>query len=314
MSEVQLFKAPTTITGSNKIVYPEHIPSIVIDEVIGLFFKSKPRELSPTQASIAAVNEMIGNNLFPTQRVADPLDTLAVLARQVPIILSEILETLQASLDWISYTNQTYEKIPGEFINGVADIIYTVGGLAARLGSKPDEGSLLLGLCYTILAPHRQEVMTGVCGEQMSKFISSNDIILVQDIFDRKGIEIVFHDPGNGNLVIKSAKDQVVDGEHYPKGKWLKGPHFRPYKIRDEVIKSYVDSGIPTRIRDFVRYFIFSRPHPDLPHPIDSLNHWLDLLNELIVYNFGEEWKMNLTKRDRIIEVLEELTSELAKD
>lgn len=302
MSQVQLFKAPNqTLVLSNGISETEL--AALMGEVCDIFFIRKtPYTPGSIQSSISQVNEMVGNNLLPSLHQPSLADNLAVLAKQVPIILSEVLETLlPATSLLLQDTKYTNEELVEELINGFADIIYTAGGYAARLGEQIDLHFGLPGICRINMSPYYQEIMVGVCGEQMSKFIKESDINLAKDLFAAKGIEITIT-PGTGDwFVIKSAKDQTVNGEHYPEGKWLKGPHFQKYKLPNEYITHFLtDGNLDTRINEIAKYFLSISM-------VTKLTDTLDKLNEIIVASFGSGWKMNLAKRNKIIISLAEL-------
>lgn len=303
MSQVQLFKAPKQTLTLTTVSETEL--TMLMREVSDVFFMrrvSHNLDVEGVQLSISQVNEMVGNNLLPLKQSPSLADQLAVLAKQVPIILSEIAETIRAATSWLlEDTTHPVEELVEEIINGFADTIYTTGGYAARLGEYIDLRFGLPGICTINLNPCYDDIMNGVCGEQMSKFIKECDIGLAQELFDKKGIEITITPGTDDWFVIKSAKDQMVGGEHYPEGKWLKGPHFQKYKLPAEIITHFINDGnMGIRVKEIARYFLSHRR-------ITILTDTLDKLNEVIVENFGDAWKMNLHKRNRVVQWLNEL-------
>lgn len=299
----ELFKAPPLVNP----VDIELLPDVqdCMDSIIDLFYRrSNPTSTDPTKLdifkSIVEVNSAIGNNLFPPKHLSPIADSVAVLARQLPIIFSEIHEMVSGGLKCRDDRNASNIE---EFLNGVADTEYTILGLAARLGDDCHKRSYLGDLILLTLGQNYQDIMEGVCGEQSSKFITYSDIHYTVDLFKERGIEVDILPTPSGVFVIKSAKDQVVNGEHYPKGKWLKGPNFERYKLPESIINEL--KNCEYFYSDILAILHALRKR----RTVEVLLHQVNKLNDYVVRLFGEEWKMNLTKRDEMFDMLNVLSS-----
>ncbi len=97
----------------------------------------------------------------------------------------------------------------------IADMLFTVYGMAARLGIPADEDFKL------------------VCDSQYTKFDTClEDAIKTRDRYLKRGIETYFEIKPNANgeklWVTYSASDQIdIENKPYPKGKWLKSANFK---------------------------------------------------------------------------------------
>lgn len=294
MSNVQLFKAPPLVNP----IDPDTLEAAqdCMDDIVGFFYRPGD-PLSDIFRSVMEVNYAVGNSLFPPAHLTLIVDRLAVVAKQLPIIISEMHEMVSGGIKCLVDSDDASVE---EFINGVADTHYTVLGLAARLGNNNYKTSYFGDILRLALGPHYTEIMNGVCGEQASKFILENEILQAIELFKSKGIDVTIIPDGSGMFVIKSAKDQIVNGEHYPAGKWLKGPKFERYKLPVPVVGLF--KSLPNFDKMVVDLILAL--YADSAKTL--LTEKLDRLNGYIVHYFGEEWKMNLTKRDEIFTMIKD--------
>lgn len=298
-----LFKAPSLVNPHDIELLPE--VQDCIDIIIDLFYhRPNTTPTDPTKLdifkSIIEVNSAIGNNLFPPKHLSPTVDSVAVLARQLPIIFSEIHEMVTGGMKCRDDRNASNIE---EFLNGVADTEYTILGLAARLGDDCHKRSYLGDLIRLTLGRNYRDIMEGVCGEQSSKFITYSDIHYTVDLFKDRGIDVEILPTPSGVFVIKSAKDQVVNGEHYPKGKWLKGPNFERYKLPESIINEFKNC------EDLYSNILAILYALRKQGAVEVLLHQVNKLNDYVVRLFGEEWKMNLTKRDEFLAMLADQVS-----
>lgn len=289
----QLFKAPPLVNP----IDPDTLGAAqdCMDGIVDFFYR-QGNPLPDIFRSVMEVNYAVGNSLTPPDHLVPIVDRLAVVAKQLPIIISEMHEMVSGGITCLSEENDAAIE---EFINGVADTQYTIMGLAARLGDNNHRTSYFGDILRFVLGSYYTEIMEGVCGEQSSKFILENEIPHAIELFAAKGIEISITPDGSGRYVIKSAKDQIVNGEHYPSGKWLKGPKFERYKLPEHIVTAFKNNP------NFGQ--IVSDPILSLyRNTANKLLTWeMDKLNGFIIYYFGEEWKMNLTKRDEMYAMLD---------
>lgn len=295
---VVLFKAPPLVNPNDIELLPEvqDCMDIIVDL---LYHRSNTTLTDPTKLdifkSIVEVNSAIGNNLFPPKHLTATVDSVAVLVRQLPIIFSEIHEMVSGGIKCLEDRNASNIE---EFLNGVADTEYTILGLAARLGDDCHKRSYLGNLIRLTLGQNYQDIMEGVCEEQSSKFIMYCDIHYTVDLFKGRGIDVDILPTSSGVFVIKSAKDQVVNEEHYPKGKWLKGPNFERYKLPESIINEFKNCE---DLYCNILAILYALRKQDA---IEVLLHQVNKLNDYVARLFGEEWKMTLTKRDEFLAML----------
>lgn len=310
-----LFSAPTQTLSSNGIELTAYQIADVeqsMSRIESVFYPIGKMPVRWWMSSVYATNAAVGNCLAPIRPRTSIADRLAVLAKQLPIIFSEMHEMVTGIKKWSSkdriHSPEVDADIVEEYINGVADTIYTILGLAARLDrqyASCDCGYNLAIHLFRALGDHERVIMNGICEEQESKLIFESDIPATEALFAAKCVKIdIEPTPNEGVFVIKSAIDQAVDGEHYPKGKWLKGPNFVRYKLPADVIANILDQEhlyqLLGKMFDIVHVLIAGAP---------ILNQVPNTLNAIIESSFGADWKMNLTKRDEMLDMLNELSS-----
>lgn len=293
----QLFKAPPLVNP----IDPDTLGAAqdCMDGIVDFFYRQGD-PLPDIFRSVMEVNYAVGNSLTPPDHLVPIVDRLAVVAKQLPIIISEMHEMVSGGIKCLVDSDDASVE---EFINGVADTHYTVLGLAARLGNNNYKTSYFGDILRLALGPHYTEIMNGVCGEQASKFILENEILQAIELFKSKGIDVTIIPDGSGMFVIKSAKDQVVNGEHYPKGKWLKGPNFERYKLPESIINEFKNCE---DLYSNIIAILYALRKQDT---VEVLLHQVNKLNDYVVHLFGEEWKMNLTKRDEFLAMLADQVS-----
>lgn len=139
------------------------------------------------------IYSLVGRGFSPTPET---------LEHQIKIIRSEWEELLESQ--------KTFDL--KQIRDDVVDILFTVYGLAARLGFPADQD------------------FKALCNSQYSKFDTSEaDAILTKEKYNLMGIETYYKkDFSQRYYVTFSAIDQYdKDQKFYPKDKWLKSIHFK---------------------------------------------------------------------------------------
>lgn len=310
MSKQVLFSAPTQTLSINGVeLTADQIADVEqsMSRIESVFYPTSKMPVRWWMDSVYETNAAVGNCLAPIRPKTSVADRLAVLAKQLPIIFSEMHEMVTGIKKWSSKDRirspEVDADIVEEYINGVADTIYTILGLTARLDRRYvpcDWGYNFAIVLFKALGSHEHAIMNGVCSEQESKFIPEYDIPEAEALFAARGVKIdIEPTPKEGVFVIKSAIDQAVDGEHYPKGKWLKGPNFVRYKLPNDIISSMLSPESRDGLVDVMDEII---DRLDMVTP--TLKRVPNKLNTVIESSFGADWKMNLTKRDEMLDMV----------